>query len=236
MLTFPRRASTTVTSLAAAALLLSACSFGSADSSTTVTGTDDGCDLADTELEAGKIDFKFTNEAGDISELYVLRADGDVVGEVENVTTGTSRTLTVDLNAGDYLVRCKPGQTGTGFSTPFTVSGEGGAAEVSADRTVTFDSIDFTYSDLDLSGISAGDTIRFEMTNTGSQPHEFEVLDPNGEAIGEVEAIEAGATGAATVVFEAAGTYQFQCILIDPASGQEHTMLGMLGTFEVADS
>ena len=40
-------------------------------------------DLADTQLEAGKIDFEFTNRADDISELYVLRASGDVVGEVE---------------------------------------------------------------------------------------------------------------------------------------------------------
>lgn len=236
MLTLQHRATTTVMSLAAVALMLSACSFDSADSSATVTGTNEACIITPAELEAGKIDFEFTNEADDISELYVLRADGDVVGEVENVTTGTSRTLTVDLNAGDYLVRCKPGQTGTGISTPFTVTGEGGAAGVTADRTITFDSVDFTYEDLDLSGISAGDTIRFEMTNTGSQPHEFEVLDPNGEATGEVEAVEVGETGAATMLFEQAGTYQFQCILIDPVSGQEHTMLGMLGSFEVADS
>ncbi len=230
------RANTAVAVLAAAAILLPACSFGSADTTTAVTGTDDGCVLADTELEAGKIDFEFTNEAGDVSELYVLRASGDVVGEVENVTTGTKRSLTVDLNAGDYMVRCKPGQTGTGFSTPFTVTGEGGAAEAVADRTISFSAVDFTYDDLDLTGISVGDTIRFEMVNNGSQPHEFEVLEPGGEAIGEVEAIEATQTGAATVTFETAGTYEFQCILIDPVSGKEHTMLGMSGTFEVAGS
>jgi uncharacterized cupredoxin-like copper-binding protein len=234
MTNLPTRAHTSMTTLVAAVVLLSACSFGSADSSTEVTGTNQACIIASTELAAGKIDFEFTNEADDVSELYVLRASGDVVGEVENVTTGTSRTLTVDLDAGDYLVRCKPGQTGTGISAPFTVTGEGGTAEAVADRTVTFASVDFAYTDLDLTGISVGDTIRFEMTNDGSQPHEFEVLDPSGEAVGEVEAIEAGTTGAATVVFEAAGTYEFQCILIDPASGKEHTLLGMSGTFEVA--
>ena len=32
------------------------------------------------------------------------------------------------------------------------------------------------------------------------------------------------------------GTYTYQCILVDPATDQEHTKLGMTGTFEVAAS
>jgi uncharacterized cupredoxin-like copper-binding protein len=185
-------------------------------------------------VEAGKVEFSFRNDAGDVSELYVLRADGDVVAEVENVTTGTSRTLTVDLVAGDYLLRCKPGQTGEGITTPFTVTGEGGTALATPDREIAFDAVDFDYENLDLTGIATGDVIRFQMANTGAQPHEFEVLDPDGEAIGEVEAIAAGESGGATVTFDAAGTYTFQCILVDDASGEPHTMLGMTGTFEVA--
>ena len=30
------------------------------------------------------------------------------------------------------------------------------------------------------------ETIRFEMDNKGEQPHEFEVLDPDGGAVGEI--------------------------------------------------
>jgi plastocyanin len=198
-----------------------------------VTGTDDSCDLERTDLAAGTIDFEFTNEGKKVSELYVVREDGDIVGEVENVTPNLTRTLKADLVAGEYKVRCKPGQTGDGIETEFTVSGKGGTPQAKADRTVTFDAADFTYQDLDLDGITKGTTVRFEMTNSGTQAHEFEVLDPSGEAIGEVAAIEPGKTGGATMTFEEAGTYTYQCILKDAKTHKAHDMLGMTGTFEV---
>jgi len=218
---------------AAIILLSTACSTGSADASTTVTGTDDGCEIADEELDAGKIDFEFTNQAADVSELYVLRENGDVVSEVENVTTGTSRTLTVDLAAGTYEVRCVPGQTGEGITTTFTVRGEGGAVQAEPDREKEFDAVDFTYENLDLSDIVGGETIRFVMANEGTEPHEFEVLDPDGEALGEVAAIAPGESGGATISFDATGTYTYQCILVEPESGKTHAELGMTGSFEV---
>lgn len=234
MLKSPRTAAPLAAVLIGAAALLSACSGGAADTTATVTGTDDACTLENDIIEAGKVGFEFTNEGKEVSELYVLNGDGDVMGEVENVTTGTSRTLTVDLVAGDYQVKCKPGMTGDGITSDFTVTGEGGTAQAEPDRTITFDAVDFTYEDLDLTGITAGTTIRFEMTNSGDQPHEFEVLDPGGEAIGEVGATEPGKTGGATMTFAAPGKYTYQCILIDPKTGKKHTMLGMVGDFSVA--
>lgn len=222
-----------VVATAALAILTSACSSSEGGSEVTVAGTDSACQLQTDDLPAGKLAFVFTNRADDVNELYVLREDGSVVGEVEGVTTGTSRTLNVDLVAGGYQVRCKPGQTGKGFTSSFEVTGEGGTAQKAADRTLTFTATDFSYSGLDLTGVKRGETIRFEMTNEGKQPHEFEVLDPTGEAVGEVEAVDAGKSGAATVTFTEPGTYTYQCILTDPGSGMEHTMMGMKGTFTV---
>jgi plastocyanin len=216
-------------------LALTACSTESADSTVDVTGTDEACIIAKDVLDAGKVAFEFLNESSDVNELYVLKANGDTLGEVENVTTGTSRTLTVDLVAGDYLVRCKPGQTGDGFESPFTVTGEGGTAQAEPDREIAFDAIDFGYENLDLSGLADGDTIRFAMDNIGEQPHEFEVLDPDGEPIGEVAATNPGESGGATMTFTAPGVYTYQCILVDPATGKPHTELGMIGTFDVAE-
>lgn len=216
-----------------ASLLLAACSVGSAEISVLVTGDNDTCTIASDVLNAGTIDFEFINKSNDVSELYVLRANGDVVGEVENVTTGTTRTLRVDLVAGEYQVRCKPGQTGDGFSSSFSVTGDGGTVLATAERTITFDAIDFTYENLDLSDITAGETIRFEMTNKGDQPHEFEVIGPDGEALGEVGAVAPGVSGGATITFDEPGAYIFQCILIEPNSNLPHTTLGMLGDFEV---
>lgn len=214
-------------------LLAGACSSDAAGTTVEVTGTNDGCAPAQDLLDAGTIDFEFTNEADKVSELYVLRSNGDIVAEVENVTTGTSRTLTVDLVAGDYTLRCRPGQTGDGLTSDVTVTGTGGTAAEEPDRTITFEAVDFRYTDLDLNDITAGDTIRFEMTNSGTEEHEFEVLGPDGDPIGEVAAVEPGETAGATITFDTPGDYGFQCILKDTTSGNTHSMLGMKGTFTV---
>lgn len=209
------------------------CSDEKADTTTTVTGTEKACTLESTELQAGNIGFEFTNEGSQVSELYILRENDDIVGEVENVGPGTSRTLTADLVAGEYKARCKPGQKGKGITTEFTVTGKGGTAQAKPSRTISFDAVDFHYEQLDLSGIEAGTTVRFEMTNSGDQPHEFEVLGPDGKAIGEVAAVDAGKEGGATITFAEPGTYRYQCILVDEETGKKHTMLGMEGDFEV---
>jgi len=219
---------------AVALLTLAACSTEAADVTVGVTGTDDACIIESDIVDAGKVAFEFLNESSKVNELYVLKANGDTLGEVENVTTGTSRTLTVDLVAGDYLVRCKPGQSGDGIESTFTATGEGGTAQAEADREIAFDAVDFDYENLDTSGLAAGDTIRFVMTNEGEQPHEFEVLDPDDEPIGEVAATNPGDTGGATMTFEAPGVYTYQCILVDPDTGKPHSELGMIGTFEVS--
>jgi len=219
-----------------ALIALTACSTAAADVTVDVTGTDDACTLSADVLDAGNIGFEFTNKAGDVNELYVLKSNGDVVGEVENVTTGTKRSLVVDLVAGDYLVRCKPGQTGDGIESAITGTGEGGTAEPTPDRTLTFESVEFRYPDLDVDGITAGETIRFEMANKGSQAHEFEVLDPDGNAIGEVASTEPGGVSGATITFESPGVYTYQCILVDENTGKQHTELDMTGTFEVAEA
>ncbi len=229
----PRR--TLLAASTIALLALTACSTESADVTVDVTGTDDACAIANDIVDAGTVGFEFLNESSQVNELYVLKANGDTLSEVENVTTGTSRTLTVDLVAGEYLVRCKPGQSGDGFESAFTVVGDGGT-EVVAEREIVFDAIDFDYENLDLSGIADGDTIRFVMDNVGEQPHEFEVIDPDGEPIGEVAATIAGESGGATMTFTSPGVYTYQCILVDPATGLPHTELGMIGTFEVAEN
>lgn len=113
------------------------------------------------------------------------------------------------------------------------MTGEGGSAQAEPDREIAFDAIDFVYENLDTSDLADGDTIRFVMDNTGAQPHEFEVLDPDGEPIGEVAATNPGESGGATMTFASPGIYPYQCILVDPDSGKPHTELGMIGTFDV---
>ena len=75
------------------------------------------------------------------------------------------------------------------------------------EREIAFDAVDFGYENLDLAGVAVDDTIRFVMDNVGEQAHEFEVLDPDGEPIGEVAATNPGESGGATMTFTAPGVY-----------------------------
>ena len=216
--------------LAAVALLglgATACTTDSADS-VAVVGTNDTCEPAVTSLPAGKVTFEFTNKASDVSELYVLRADDSVAGEVENVTTGTKRTLTADLVAGDYTLVCKPGQQGDGIRTAIEVVGAGGAQVRPADRTVEIGARTYAFEVPDDLAITTGQTITFQLTNKATDlQHEMEVFGPDGTAVGEVGPTDPGATGTVTLSFDTPGTYRFVCGI------EGHEAAGMVAGFDI---
>lgn len=87
-----------------------------------VTGTDSACTLDLPTVAAGPVTFDFRNSASKISELYILDGDDGVLAEIENVTTGSHRPLSVTLQAGPHRVLCKPGMAGSGFIGSFNVA------------------------------------------------------------------------------------------------------------------
>ena len=112
-----------------AALALSGCvakSDVAASGALTVTSTDTTCDVSAATATSGTLTFDVTNSSSDVSEFYLLASDGlRIVGEVENIAPGASRTLTVVAQPGDYYTLCKPGMVGEGVGkTAFAVSGE----------------------------------------------------------------------------------------------------------------
>jgi uncharacterized cupredoxin-like copper-binding protein len=216
-------------SLAALALTAVACGSSSADA-IEVISTDTACIPERTTFDAGELTFAVKNDGDEPTELYVFGEGDKVISGVENVGPGTSRTLTVDLAAGRYELGCKPGQTGNGIRAPITVTGEGGevgAGTKPADREVELTAVDYSF-DLADPTIRAGETILFEMKNTGDEEHEFEVFDPDDKVLGEIAEIGAGKEGKATLTFEKAGTYRYVCDVDD------HQSRGMKGTFTVA--
>jgi len=118
--------------LLAGAAGLSACSSstggGAASGTVTVTGTDTACTPATTQVPAGTVSFRLQNQGSRVNELYVLRPDGSIAGERENVGPGTSGDLTVELAPGSYTLQCKPGMTGDGIRTAITATGSATAA------------------------------------------------------------------------------------------------------------
>ena len=116
-----------LTLVAVAALVgLTACS--NADAGTTaksiaVRATDSQCRVADTSLAAGTHSFEIRNDGSQVTEFYVYGAGDRILGEVENIGPGVSRTLHVELPAGAYQAACKPGMAGKGIRSALTVSG-----------------------------------------------------------------------------------------------------------------
>jgi iron uptake system component EfeO len=116
--------------------LVSACGSGSSGSSSSgkisVAASDKSCKSSTTTAAAGPSTFSVRNSGSKVTELYVYAPGDRVVGEVEQVGPGISRELTVELQAGTYQLACKPGMTGDGIRTAFTVTG-GAAPAASTD-------------------------------------------------------------------------------------------------------
>ncbi len=104
-------------------------SGGSGSRSISVTSSDDACDLTADTAPAGNVVFKVKNTGSKVTEFYLYAKDGKrIVGEVENVGPGLSRSLVVNMAAGSYVPACKPGMTGKGIRSTFTVTPSKGAS------------------------------------------------------------------------------------------------------------
>src|SRR6478752_1271249 len=111
------------------ALALSGCvakSDATASDALTVSSTASACDVSGDGAASGTLTFDVSNDGDDVTEFYLLAEDGlRIVGEVENIAPGTSRTLTLQAQPGKYFTVCKPGMTGDGVGrAAFTVSGD----------------------------------------------------------------------------------------------------------------
>ncbi len=90
-----------------------------------VRATDDSCELSSTEGTTGANTFIITNEGTKVTEFYVYDEGDRVMGEVENISPGLNRELTVQLGQpGTYQTACKPGMVGDGLRGEFTVTGD----------------------------------------------------------------------------------------------------------------
>jgi uncharacterized cupredoxin-like copper-binding protein len=125
----------------AAALVIPACS--SDDGGIDVTESDFKVVPAETSAAAGELTFNITNDADQTHEFVIFKtdlapdalptnADGDVdeegegvehIDEVEDITGGSTESLTVTLDPGNYVFLCNlPGHYRQGMHVAFTVT------------------------------------------------------------------------------------------------------------------
>ncbi|TDT64492.1 iron uptake system protein EfeO [Frigoribacterium sp. PhB116] len=92
----------------------------------TVDGNADACALSATTAPSGPVTFTVTNTGDDNTEFELLASDGlRIISEKENIGPGTSASMTVAVQPGDYVTACIPGLVGEGVRAPFTVTDSG---------------------------------------------------------------------------------------------------------------
>ncbi|HEY7269270.1 MAG TPA: cupredoxin domain-containing protein [Dehalococcoidia bacterium] len=192
-----------------------------------VTLTSAGCDPATINAKSGPIKFTITNQgANAVSELEVL--DGNhVIGEVENVIPGLSRSFTINANPGEYTLACPGGTTNARGKLIVTGSARAAATPTGPVTTVSITERDWAIEAASASG-PAGD-FTFDIRNDGPTTHEFVIIktdvaaaslpvansevnegDSRLQHIDEVEDLEAQA-GASFTVNLKPGHYVFIC-------------------------
>jgi iron uptake system component EfeO len=185
--------------LAATAALvtsLAACSQESGSGGITLAADESQCMPEKTSLESGVTTFEVKNTGSKVTELYVLRQNGSTVAERENILPGTNVKLTVELPAGEYTVRCRPGDIGEGIKTAITVTGSGTATKQDARLTAAVKSYrDYAtaqaQSSLDLTrqlqaAIKDGDVAKAKSIYGGSRIG-WERVEPVAEAFGDLD-------------------------------------------------
>jgi iron uptake system component EfeO len=114
------------------AVLLATAACGGSDRTAPTSGkgpiaveaSDTACTVERTEAAAGTIEFTVRNTGSEVNEFYLYGEGDQIVGEVENLTPGLTRTFHVDVSTpGTYQTACKPGMKGKGIRAPFTVTG-----------------------------------------------------------------------------------------------------------------
>lgn len=92
----------------------------------TVSSSAEECALTTKTADSGNVVFKVKNTGTQVTEFYFYAEDGlRIVGEVENVGPGLTRDLVVSAAPGKYVASCRPGMTGKGIRSAFTVKDSG---------------------------------------------------------------------------------------------------------------
>lgn len=161
-----------------------------------VTAKDDACETSTAELAAGTHEITVDNRGSRVTEVYVYAVGDRIMGEVENVTPGITRSFQVALTPGRYEVACKPGMVGDGIRRPLTVTGKAQKASdrrqlqsavsgyrryvIAQARTLAEKTSAFT------DALRAGDIERAKALYAGTRVH-YERIEPIAESFADLD-------------------------------------------------
>ena len=113
----------------------------------TVESSEDACRLTSDKAPSGNVAFKVKNTGSDVTEFYLYAEDGmRIIGEIENVGPGLSRDLVVRAAPGTYVTSCRPGMSGKGIRSEFTVTDSGKDTKIKGVDQTTIDAATSQYA------------------------------------------------------------------------------------------
>jgi len=113
----------------------------------TVESSEDACKLTSEKAPSGNVAFKVKNTGDEVTEFYLYAEDGmRIIGEIENVGPGLSRDLVVRAAPGTYVTSCRPGMTGKGIRSDFTVTDSGKDTKIEGVDQATIDAATSQYA------------------------------------------------------------------------------------------
>lgn len=167
-----------------------------------VTITDDSCEVPVGEVPQGQVSFSLSNEGTVRNEFEVLAEDKlRIVGERENLGPGTKTDYTLVLEPGTYYTACKKNMVGSLVDVrEFTVTNEGEAPEISADKQKVIDDAVTNYTAYvkDQTGQLLAATRKFADAYTSGDTDQakelyapgrmyYERIEPTAEAFGDID-------------------------------------------------
>lgn len=139
------------------------------------------------------------------------RGGGTNDGGMTNSSAGGSSTTTSVDHGHD------------GMATSTTIF-----ARAAATETVAISLVDFSF--VDMPATVKGPRVLFRANNNGPSPHEMEIVDQNGAAVGVIKPFVKGQRRELAIELQP-GTYTLRCLV--KQGGETHAQLGMTSTFVV---
>lgn len=180
-----------------AATVLTACAPLEADVRIGVKQDATTCELTQTEFAAGVATFVIENVGDTTAEFYILKSnDEGIVTEVENIGSGLSRELTVELAQGNYIYSCEQMAGGEPIRGDLVVTASASARAVDATtqtaiaaytefvrgqaKTLLNETSDF------VAAIKAGDADKAKQLYAATRVY-WERIEPVAESFGDLD-------------------------------------------------
>lgn len=167
-----------------------------------VTITDDSCKLTANSAQSGTVTFTVTNKGTAVNEFEILAEDKlQIKTERENITPGTTVTVTAQLEPGTYYTASKTNMVGALVdATKFEVTDSGKEVKVSDDEQQLREAAQTNYTSYvkDQSGqlleatkafaeaYKKGDYDTCRNTYAIARLH-YERIEPTAEAFGDID-------------------------------------------------